>query len=201
MAPTCEGLGLLLDYEPGFSATQAARESEQRGGSFECLKEDGVSQADFEGLKAFLEARPVAIRAASPLKESALITITIVGDPAPYYVSREGKRTTLLAGAPPKPAQVAFTISPKAIADLCAYKSEDIGEFGVHFFKLMRSSDPEIQLDVRLHTGFLGLMSMGVFNVLALGGTGVMSFLARHGFKSLKEIRKAIAGLRGGKDD
>lgn len=160
-----------------------------------------MSQADFDSLKAFLETRPVAVRASAPLKESALIAIAISDDPTSYYVSREGKHTRLLVGQPPKPAQVAFTISPKAIAELCAYKSEDIGEFGVHFFKLMRSTDPEIKLDVRLNTGFLGLMSMGVFNVLALGGTGVMSFLARHGFKSLKEIRKAIAGLRGGKDE
>lgn len=160
-----------------------------------------MSQQDYERLKAFFETRDVAIRAAAPLKENTLIRIAVSGDPASYYVSREGKKTHLLAGEPPKSPQVSFTISPAAIERLTGFASEDIGEFGVHFFKLMTERDPAVELTVRLHTGFLGLMSMGVFNVLALGGTSVMGHLAKHGFKSIGEIRKAIGSLRGGKGE
>lgn len=155
-----------------------------------------MSSADYLKLKTFLEERDVAIRAAKPLKEKTIIAIHIVGDETPYWVSRKGKKTELIEGEPMGEPQVTFTISPKAIDRLVNFDSEDIGEFGVLFFKIMVSNDEEQVLSAKLNTGFLGLTSIGVFGVLALGGKTVMMFLAKHGLNGLKGIKKAIQSMR-----
>ncbi|RJO65085.1 MAG: hypothetical protein C4523_16900 [Myxococcales bacterium] len=156
-----------------------------------------MSEQDFEVLRKFLEEKPAAIRAAGPLKDGTSFAIRIEGDPDAYHALREGKKTLLRQGAPPKEPVVSFSISPKAIERLANFPSEDIGEYGVEFFRLMVSKDPEIKLGAKLHVGFLGLTRIGVFGVLAQGGAGVMAFLARQGLASLKDVRKAIAKLRG----
>ncbi len=155
-----------------------------------------MSSADFERLRWFLEEKEVARRAAGPLKDGTIINMQIVGDDKPYYVSRENKISKLNEGAPPKDAQLSFSISPKAIHRLADFKSNDIGENGVEFFRIMTSSDPEMSISAKLHVGFLGLTRIGVFGILALGGKGVMLYLARHGLGSLKEIRKIISNMK-----
>ena len=156
-----------------------------------------MSQQDFELLRTFLEEREVSIRAAKPLKAHTIIGMVIVGDPESYYVSREGKKTHLNKGLPPDDPHLTFTVSPAAIKRLSDFQSDSIGEFGVEFFKIMISMDPETVLDVKLNTGFIGLTRLGFFGILAAGGSAVMGFLARQGLRSIREIRKAIAKAQG----
>ncbi len=156
-----------------------------------------MSEKDFETLREFLEERDVSIRAAKPLKKHTLIGMTIVGDPEPYHVSREDGKTHLNHGAPPKDPHLSFTISSAAIERLKNFESNSIGEFGVEFFKIMVSKNEDQILEVKLNTGFLGLTGIGVFGILASGGPSVMAFLARQGFKSLGDIRKALKKMRG----
>lgn len=156
-----------------------------------------MSQQDYEILRGFLEDRDVSIRAAKPLKDGTVLLMQIVDDPESYYIMREKKKTYLKQGQPPKDPQISFIISPGAIKRLNDFQTDSIGEFGVEFFKIMVSDDPELTLEARLNTGFLGLTRIGVFGILASGGPSVMAFLARKGLRSLKEIRKTIAKMRG----
>ena len=155
-----------------------------------------MSQQDFDFLKEFLEARDVSHRAAAPLKDGTVIGMVIVGDPEPSYVLRESKRTVLKRGTPPKDPDLRFTISPAAIKRLHDFPSEDIGEFGVEFFRIMVSKEPDMELGVKLNVGVFGLTRLGFFGILALGGPAVMGFLARQGLRSLKDIRNAIAKVK-----
>ncbi len=159
-----------------------------------------MSQSDFEALRKFLEERPAAVKASKPLKNGTIIEMNIVGDENPYHVVRENKQTFLRTGPCPEEPKLRFTISPKAIQRLLDFGSDDIGEYGVEFFKIMVSEDPDYTLGVKLNTGFIGLTRMGVFGILAMGGKAVLSFLARHGLKGPGEIKKAISKLRGKSD-
>ncbi len=159
-----------------------------------------MSREDFDLLRDFLENRDVSQRAAKPLKDSAIIDITIVDDPNSYHVTHQKKQTRVHEGEAPSSPQIRFTISPAAIARLHKFESNDIGEYGIEFFKIMVSKNPDETLEVKLNTGFIGLTRMGVFGILALGGPSVMAFLAKQGLSSLKDIRKTIAKLRGKED-
>ena len=156
-----------------------------------------MASEDFERLRRFLEEKNVAIRAAAPLKDGVVIEMRIGGDDNPYHVLREGKKTRLREGACPKNPEISFTISPAAITRLLDFKSDDIGENGVEFFRIMTSDKPDEYIKAKLNVGFIGLTRIGVFGVLALGGKGVMLYLARHGLGSLKEIGRAISKLKG----
>ncbi len=152
---------------------------------------------DFRLLKSFLEERPVAVRAAEPLKDGTIFQMNIVGDDASYYVEREAKRTVLKEGTLPRNPDITFTISQAAIKRLHDFDSNNIGAYGVEFFKIMVSDDPELSLDAKLNIGFFKLTRLGVFKILAKGGPEVMSFLATRGLGSLKAIGKAIKKLTG----
>lgn len=156
-----------------------------------------MSQHDFETLKAFLEDRDVSIRAAKPLKNGTLLELIIVGDDAKYHIVREHKATVLKTGACPKNPDLTFTISPEAIQRLSDFQSDSIGEFGVEFFRIMASDDEKMVLEVKLHTGFIGLTRLGFVGILISGGSAVMAFLAKKGLGSMGEIKKAIKKLRG----
>jgi len=156
-----------------------------------------MSQHDFETLRAFLEDREVSIKAAKPLKNGTMLKLIIVDDPADYYITREKKATVLRQGSCPKNADLTFTISPDAVQRLSDFKSDSVGEFGVEFFKIMASDDENMVLEVKLHTGFIGLTRLGFVGILISGGSAVMAYLAKKGFGSMGEIKKAIKKLRG----
>lgn len=156
-----------------------------------------MTGGSYETLRAFLEDRDVSRRAAEPLKAGSLFAVSITGDPQPYHIIRESQGTRVRAGAAPGKPQVTFTISPGAIERLSRFDSDSIGEFGVEFFRLMMSNDPELVLDAKLHVGLIGLTRMGAFKILMAGGPSVMSYLARKGFRSLSEIRSAIKKASG----
>ncbi len=152
---------------------------------------------DFRLLKSFLEERPVAVRAAEPLKDGTLFQMNITGDDAPYYVIREAKRSVLKEGELPRSPDIIFTISPAAIKRLHDFDSNNIGAYGVEFFRIMVSEDPALSLEAKLNIGFFKLTRLGVFKILAKGGPEVMGFLASRGLGSLKAIGRAIKKLTG----
>ncbi len=159
-------------------------------------KETTLTTPAFEQLQEFLEVRPISLRAAGPLKNGTVFQMLITGEEStPYHVIREKKQTFLRDSPPPKDPEITFTISPKAVGALAGFQSANIGEFGVKFFSLMVSDDPDVTLKVDLHVGVIGLTRMGVFKILLLGGPDVMSFLARKGFGSMSKIMGAVKDM------
>ena len=152
---------------------------------------------DFLRLKHFLEKRDAAVRAAAPLKDGAVFEMKISGNAGKFHCVREKGKTVLKEGEPSKNPDIIFTIGPKAIARLADFPSDNIGDYGVEFFKLMLSGDPDSTIKAKLNIGFFGLMRLGVFGVLSAGGPDVMSFLARRGLGSIKAIGSALKKLTG----
>jgi hypothetical protein len=80
------------------------------------------------------------------------------------------------------------------VRQITALASDEVGEFGVEFFKLALSSDPATKVRIRVDAPTARLLSHGYLGVLALGGVKVSWWLIKKGIKNPKA---AIDRLRG----
>jgi hypothetical protein len=74
-------------------------------------------------------------------------------------------------------------------------QGDDVGEFGIQFFKLVLAREPERKVRVHIHASTARLVSHGYLGVLASGGAKVARWLLKNGVKNPKA---AIDRLRGG---
>ena len=81
-----------------------------------------------------------------------------------------------------------------AVGRIVALESDDVGEFGVEFFKLVLERDPAFKARVRIEAPTSRLLGNGYLGVLALGGMKVTWWLVKNGVKNPKA---AIDRLRG----
>ena len=79
---------------------------------------------------------------------------------------------------------------------LTAIAGDDVGEFGIAFFKLLLAREPERRVRVHIHASTARLVSHGYLGVLAAGGAKVGWWLLKNGVRNPKA---AIDRLRGGK--
>jgi hypothetical protein len=145
----------------------------------------------FDMLKRFFETAKVAREATRPLAPGAEVGLAIDGGPA---------RFTMEAGVPqvqdgpPRDPDFTLNLPEGAVRQVTALASEDVGEFGVEFFKLVLSRDPAAKVRVRIDAPTTRLLSRGYLSVLAKGGMKVTWWLLKNGIKNPKA---AIDRLRG----
>jgi hypothetical protein len=145
----------------------------------------------YEALKAFFETAPAARRATRPLSRGARVNLALDGGPARFTM--ETGDPEVREGAAPDPD---FTLSlpAAAVARLTGLRSDDVGEFGVEFFKLVLERDPAVKVRVRIDAPTTTLLGHGYLGVLALGGMKVTWWLVKNGIRNPKA---AIDRLRG----
>src|SRR5689334_1770508 len=101
----------------------------------------------FESLKRFFESAPAARKATRPLARGARVNLALDGGPAHF---------TMESGAPQVrtgPAQdpdFTLTLTEGAVSRITGLESEDVGEFGVEFFKLVLERDPALKARVKV---------------------------------------------------
>jgi len=97
---------------------------------------------------------------------------------------------------PPKKADMTFHVPERALHELTATTTEDIGEIGIAILKLMAHSEPQMRVTAKVHIGLFDLLRNGYLGVLPLGGVPVTKFLASKGFNGVGKIKDAISRLR-----
>ena len=147
----------------------------------------------FEKLKRFFETAGVARKATKPLSEAAEVSLVLGGGPA-HFAMRGGK-PAVLEGAANSP-DFTLTLPDGAVDRITALTSDDVGEFGIEFFKLMLEKDPALKPRARIDAPTSQLLAHGYLGVLAQGGLKVTWWLIKNGVKNPKA---AIDRLRGGK--
>jgi hypothetical protein len=147
----------------------------------------------FETLKKFFETAEAARKATKPLKDGAEVAVQLDGGPATFAV-RDG-RVHLSEGQSQRPDFTLF-LPDAAVQRVTSLKSDDVGEFGVEFFKLVLEKDPTLKVRVKIDASTGQLLSHGYLSVLALGGLKVTWWLLKNGVKNPKA---AIDRLRGSK--
>ncbi len=147
--------------------------------------------ASFESLKAFFETAPVARRAARPLSRDVRVNLALDGGAATFTM--ESGEPEVRAGAAQDP-DFTLTMPAGAVSRITGLTSDDVGEFGVEFFKLVLERDPSLKVRVRIEAPTSRLLGHGYLSVLATGGLRVTWWLLKNG---VKNPRSAIDRLRG----
>lgn len=144
-----------------------------------------------DALRTFFETAPAARRATRPLARGARVNLAIDGGDARFTM--ESGAPQVLAGAAPDP-DFTLTLPPAAVARITGLGSDDVGAFGIEFFKLVLERDPALKVRVRVNAATARLVGHGYLGVLAVGGAKVAWWLVRNGVKNPKA---AIDRLRG----
>ncbi len=150
-----------------------------------------MSATSYESLKRFFESAPAARKATRPLGRGARVNLALEGGAA--HFTMESGAPELRTGAAADP-DFTLTLPEAAVGRIVALASEDVGEFGIEFFKLVLERDPSLKARIRVNAPTTRLVGHGYLGVLALGGVKVTWWLVKNGVKNPKA---AIDRLRG----
>jgi hypothetical protein len=145
----------------------------------------------FQLLKTFFETAPAARKATRPLARGAQVNLALADGPARFTM--ESGSGQVLEGAAASP-DFTLELPDGAVRRITSLGSDDVGEFGVEFFKLVLERDPELKVRIRIDAPTTSLIGHGYLGVLALGGMKVTWWLVKNGVKNPKA---AIDRLRG----
>lgn len=152
----------------------------------------GVAAGSLEALRTFFASAPAARAATRPLSRGARVGLALEEGEARFTM--ESGLPEVLAGAPADP-DFTLVLPAGAVARLTTLGSDDVGAFGIEFFRLVLERDPALKVRVRVTAPTGRLVAHGYLGVLALGGAKVAWWLLRNGVKNPKA---AIDRLRGG---
>ena len=126
-------------------------------------------------LKDFFDNREVAHKATKPLGKKAVGEVIFFEDETKKYTfKKDGKYATLFDETPQKP-DFTMKLESGAVKRLVEFESENVGDFGIKFFQIMRAGKDGEKIEVKLHIGFFKIMTKGYLKVLLLGGPVVKS--------------------------
>jgi hypothetical protein len=150
-----------------------------------------MSTASLDALRTFFETAPAARRAARPLARGARVNLALDGGDARFTM--ESGSPEVQAGPAPDP-DFTLTLPSAAVARITGMDGDDVGAFGIEFFRLVLERDPALKVRVRVNASTARLVGHGYLGVLALGGAKVAWWLLKKGVKNPKA---AIDRLRG----
>lgn len=145
----------------------------------------------FEALRRFFETAEAARKATRPLEDGAEVGLQLASGPARFAKENGAAR---VFDEPPRAPDFTLTLPDRAVQRITSLESEDVGEFGIEFFKLILERDPELKVRVHIDASTAQLLKHGYLSVLALGGMKVTWWLVKNGVKNPKA---AIDRLRG----
>lgn len=140
-------------------------------------------------LQEHLTNKPVFAKALSQLSPGTEIQLLIEGrELALFYQDHVAQVMERPAHKP----DVAFQLSPAALAELQLHPGTDMAEFGIAVVQQIIQG----QIQVRVCGSLFGIMTKGYLNIIKAAGPDFMSFMAQHGFKSLQKIISLIKALK-----
>ena len=153
-----------------------------------------MSEKDFERLEDFVTNHSVAVRSAKPLKTGVEVGIIFTKDNFECRFVKERKSAKMYRGKAKNP-DFELYVGEKVIEHMMEMDSNDIGEFGIEFFKHIMNRTPEENVRPKFHIGFFKMVSHGYIRVIMLGGIGLFKWLAKNGV-SIKSIKSAFERMK-----
>ncbi len=145
----------------------------------------------YDALKRFFESAPAARKATHPLGKGAKVNLALDTGPAHFTMASGTGEVREGAAADP---DFTLKLPDAAVARITGLESEDVGEFGIAFFKLVLERDPAVKVRIHVDAPTTQLLGHGYLGVLALGGMKVTWWLLKNGVRNPKA---AIDRLRG----
>jgi hypothetical protein len=150
-----------------------------------------MTSPSLAALKTFFESAPAARKATRPLARSARVNLALDGGAAQFSMESGAPHVQDGANADP---DFTLTLPHGAVERITGLGSDDVGQFGIEFFKLVIEHDPAFKVRVKIDAPTTRLLTHGYLGVLALGGMKVSWWLLKNGVKNPKA---AIDKLRG----
>src|SRR5512142_1999275 len=123
-----------------------------------------MSGPSYESLKRFFESAPAARKATHPLARGARVNLALDAGPA-HFTMESG--TPEVRTGPAQDPDFTLTLPDAAVGRIVALESDDVGEFGIEFFKLVLERDPALKARVRVEAPTARLIGHGYLGVLA----------------------------------
>jgi hypothetical protein len=149
-----------------------------------------MSDEMFKLFKQYAEERPVAIRAAAPLKDGAVVGLKVLEEDEHYHFIREKGKSYLRKGKI-KDTDFDLIVPKKELMEIIELDTDSIGKIGVEIFKRMKAEGAKTVINA----GFISLTRKGYFGVLKLGGAEVMKHLAADGI-SFTKLASVISSMK-----
>jgi hypothetical protein len=146
-------------------------------------------------LKVFFESSTVASLATAPLSTGVAVNISFTDGAPPCHFLKLKGGATVKPGEHPDP-DFALVMPPASAFKLAALKSNDPGDFGVEFFQLCISNNPDEKILVRVNAGALRLLSHGYLGVVGVGGRKMLGWMRERGVLGLSGFKAAISRMR-----
>jgi hypothetical protein len=150
-----------------------------------------METGSLEALRSFFETAPAARKATRPLARGARVNLALDGGDARFTM--ESGAPQVHAGAEADP-DFTLTLPAGAVERITRLDADDVGAFGIEFFRLVLERDPAVKVRVRIDAPTTRLVGHGYLGVLAVGGAKVAWWLIKNGVKNPKA---AIDRLRG----
>jgi hypothetical protein len=155
------------------------------------LSPEPAGDPHVERLARLFREHPAWREAARHLSEEATSRVIFSHRPGERWrLERRGEGSLLLPGDAPDPDLV-FRFSPAAIARLAGAEGS-VGDFALELFGLIVAGDAEARVDLRIAAPFARLARRGYVRLLVAAGWRVLAFGARHGVRSLSELRRLV---------
>ena len=154
-----------------------------------------AADPEVERLARLFREHPAWREAARHVSDAATSRVLFSHRPGERWrLVRRAGESLLLPGDVGDPDFV-FRFSPAAIGRL-ARVDGSVGAFAVELFGLVVCERPDARVDLRIAAPFARLVRHGYVRVLVAAGWRVLAFGARHGVRSLGQLRRLVERLR-----
>jgi len=126
-------------------------------------------------LKDFFDNRDVAHKATKPLGRKAIGEVIFKENPDKKYVFKKSGKFASIFDEKIKKPDFTMMLESGAVKKLVEFESENVGDFGIKFFQIMKAKKEGERIDVKLNIGVFKIMTKGYLKVLLLGGPLVKS--------------------------
>ena len=124
----------------------------------------------YNKLKDFFDNREVAHKATKPLGKKAIGEVIFLEEPNKSYTFKKSGKFGSIFDETPKKPDFTMKLEAGAVKKLAEFKSENVGDFGIKFFQIMKAKKEDEKIEVKLNIGFIKIMMKGYLKVLLLGG-------------------------------
>jgi hypothetical protein len=148
-----------------------------------------------EQLRQLFLSHPAWLNAAEHIKEGAQSRVYFSHVAGEFHMVRKGGKSLLQAGPATDP-DFAFRFTPKAIERLSRVEGDNLADFAVELFECIVSDDPDLQVGLRILSGFTKLFWRGYVTLLLAGGPRVFAYGAARGVNGVGDLRKFLKQSR-----
>jgi hypothetical protein len=148
-------------------------------------------------LSNFLSNSSAARAAATSLRRGAEVAIIFTHVPGEWRICVNDATGVSLEPGKATDPDFELRVPPGAVRSICSRHDADVGDLGVTFLEHIAVHDPELKIQVTLHSGLLKLTSRGWLGVLARGGPKVVVWMTKKGLRGRGAIATVIGRLKG----